>query len=70
MIPAVRTLIRPVPMMIPAHADVDSAYADDDSDRMDDDPAHADVIREVEGFVHREEIEIGSGADDPSIGIG
>ena len=58
MIPAVRTLIRPVPTMIPAHADVDSAYADDDPGRADDDSGHvdanlarADVVREVEGFV-------------------
>ncbi|MCA1853982.1 MAG: hypothetical protein LC647_16810, partial [Beggiatoa sp.] len=37
---------------------------------MENDSGRADVVGEVESFVHREEIEAGTGADDGSRGIG
>jgi len=47
-------------------ADVDGVRSDDDSGRADDDSGRSGVVGEVGGFVHAEEIEVGTGADGAS----
>ena len=47
-------------------ADDDSGRADDDSEGADDDSGRSGVVGEAGGFVHAEEIEVGTGADGAS----
>ena len=47
-------------------SDDDSGRADDDSEGADDDSGRSGVVGEVGGFVHAEEIEVGTGGDGAS----